>query len=93
MSEVSSLSLKIPQELKEQIKAAALENQVSISAEVAARLAKSFTIAAKDSVDAEQADVDNQHTEEVVEQPLSQKELKKIRQLIKDKGKGTSKKK
>lgn len=60
---------------------------------MAARLAKSFTIAAKDSVDAEQADVDNQHTEEVVEQPLSQKELKKIRQLIKDKGKGTSKKK
>ncbi|QZN98057.1 Arc family DNA-binding protein [Symbiopectobacterium purcellii] len=93
MSEISSLSLKIPQELKEQIKAAALENQVSISAEVAARLAKSFAIAAKDSVDAEQADVDNQHTEEVVEQPLSQKELKKIRQLIKDKSKGTSKKK
>ncbi len=45
MSEISSLSLKIPQELKEQIKAVALENQVSISAEVAARLAKSFTIA------------------------------------------------
>lgn len=93
MSEISSLSLKIPQELKEQIKAAALENQVSISAEVAARLAKSFDIAAKDSVDADQTDVDNQHTEEVVEQPLSQKELKKIRQLIKDKGKSTSKKK
>ncbi len=93
MSEISSLSLKIPQELKEQIKAAALENQVSISAEVAARLAKSFEIAAKDSVDADQTDVDNQHTEEVVEQPLSQKELKKIRQLIKDKGKNTSKKK
>lgn len=79
MSEISSLSLKIPRELKEQIKAAALDNQVSISAEVAARLAKSFTIVAKDSVDAEQADVDNQHTEEVVEQLLSQKELKKIR--------------
>ncbi|MCW2474318.1 MULTISPECIES: Arc family DNA-binding protein [unclassified Symbiopectobacterium] len=93
MSEISSLSLKIPQELKEQIKAAALENEVSISAEVAARLAKSFDIVAKDSVDAEQADVDNQHTEEVVEQPLSQKELKKIRQLIKDKSKGASKKK
>ncbi|MCW2478190.1 Arc family DNA-binding protein [Candidatus Symbiopectobacterium sp. NZEC135] len=93
MSEISSLSLKIPQELKEQIKAAALENQVSISAEVAARLAKSFAIVAKDSVDAEQEDVDSQHTEEVVEQPLSQKELKKIRQLIKDKSKGASKKK
>lgn len=78
MSEISSLSLKIPQELKEQIKAAALENQVSINAEVAARLAKSFANAAKDGVDAEQADVDNQHTEEVVEQPLSQKELKKL---------------
>lgn len=93
MSEISSLSLKIPQELKEQIKAAALENQVSISAEVAARLEKSFATVAKDSVDAEQADVDNQHTEEVVEQPLSQKELKKIRQLIKDKSKSASKKK
>lgn len=79
--------------MKEQIKAAALENQVSISAEVAARLAKSFAIVAKGSVDAEQEDVDSQHTEEVVEQPLSQKELKKIRQLIKDKSKGASKKK
>lgn len=93
MSEISSLSLKIPQELKEQIKEAALENQVSISAEVAARLAKSFDVTAEDSIDAEQADVDNQHTEEFVELPLSQKELKKIRQLIKDKGKNTSKKK
>ncbi|MBG6244553.1 hypothetical protein CS369_06675 [Candidatus Symbiopectobacterium sp. 'North America'] len=93
MSEIYSLSLKILQELKEQIKAVALENQVSISAEVAARLAKSFTIAAKDSVDAEQADVDNQHMEKIVEQPFSQKELKKIRQLIKDKSKGASKKK
>lgn len=90
MSEISSLSLKIPQELKEQIKAAALENGVSISAEVAARLAKSFDVTSEDKHDADEI-VDSQHTEEMVEQPLTQKEIKKIRQLLK--GKGAAKKK
>ena len=95
MSEISSLSLKIPQELKDKIKAAALENEVSISAEVAARLLKSFdeSGASKADDDNTSSSVDSQHTEEVVEQPLTQKELKRIRQLLKDKPKGTSKKK
>lgn len=95
MSEISSLSLKIPQELKEKVKAAALENQVSISAEVTARLLRSFDEPALSGAEAggDVETVDSQHTEEVVEHPLSQKELKKIRQLLKDKAKGSAKKK
>lgn len=91
MSEISSLSLKIPQDLKEKIKAAALENEVSLSAEVCARLVKSFDIE-EHAHDVDEADViDNQNTEEIVEQPLTAKEIKKLRQLLK--GKGTAKKK
>ncbi|GAB7198546.1 MULTISPECIES: Arc family DNA-binding protein [Dickeya] len=91
MSEISSLSLKIPSELKEKIKAAALENEVSISAEVSARLLRSFDIEGH-AHDADEAEiVDSQNTEEIVEQPLTAKEIKKLRQLLK--GKGTSRKK
>ncbi|MCL2894901.1 Arc family DNA-binding protein [Brenneria tiliae] len=90
MSEISSLSLKIPLDLKEKIKAAALENEVSISAEVTARLLQSF---AKGNKAPTSATVDNQHTEEAVEDRLTQKEIKKIRALLKDKAKGTSRKK
>ncbi|SLM63715.1 MULTISPECIES: hypothetical protein [Dickeya] len=91
MSEISSLSLKIPQDLKEKIKAAALENEVSLSAEVSARLLKSFDIE-EHADDADAADaIDNQNTEEITEQPLTAKEIKKLRQLLK--GKGLTKKK
>ncbi|MFC3395251.1 hypothetical protein [Brenneria rubrifaciens] len=92
MSEISSLSLKIPSDLKEKIKASALENKVSISAEVCARLLRSFDendILSVPSVES----VDNQGTEEVAETPLSQKEIKKIRELLKVKPKRISKKK
>lgn len=90
MSEISSLSLKISPELKEKIKAAALENEVSISAEVSARLLKSFDESSELSSEL----VDSQGTEEVgAETPLTQKELKKIRELLKGKSKATSKKK
>ncbi|MEQ9947994.1 hypothetical protein [Pectobacterium aroidearum] len=89
MSEISSLSLKISSELKEKIKAAALENEVSISAEVSARLLRSFD----ESYQASEL-VDSQGTEEVgAEAPLTQKELKKVRELLKGKSKATSKKK
>ncbi|MEI7367404.1 hypothetical protein PJ912_02715 [Pectobacterium colocasium] len=89
MSEISSLSLKISPELKEKIKAAALENEVSISAEVSARLLRSFD----ESYQASEL-VDSQGTEEVgAEAPLTQKELKKVRELLKGKSKATSKKK
>ncbi|KHN49828.1 hypothetical protein [Pectobacterium fontis] len=89
MSEISSLSLKISPELKEKIKAAALKNEVSISAEVSARLLKSF-----DESHQEPELVDSQETEEVgTEAPLTQKELKKLRELLKGKSKATSKKK
>ncbi|MFP1721785.1 hypothetical protein ACLEEB_09610 [Lonsdalea quercina] len=91
MNDISSLSLKIAHGLKERIKAAAAENGVTISAEVSARLLRSFE---SEGSDAQQANaIDNQHTEERVEQPLSAKELKKLRQLIKGKSKESVKKK
>ncbi len=83
MSEISTLTIKIPLALKEQIKAMALENQLSLSAEVCQRLEHSFEVPAKASKKAaplHHDDIDNQGTEEEVEQPLSQKELKKLRQ-------------
>ncbi|AOR65866.1 hypothetical protein [Pectobacterium wasabiae] len=93
MSEISSLSLKISPELKEKIKAAALENEVSISAEVSARLLRSFDESHLTS-DLSPESVDSQGTEEVgTEAPLTQKELKKLRELLKGKSKVTSKKK
>ncbi|WP_350316508.1 hypothetical protein OHK33_01785 [Pectobacterium aroidearum] len=93
MSEISSLSLKISSELKEKIKAAALENEVSISAEVSARLLKSFDESHHVSELSPEL-VDSQGTEEVgTEVPLTQKELKKIRELLKGKSKAASKKK
>ncbi|MCL2898591.1 hypothetical protein [Brenneria tiliae] len=90
MSEISSLSLKIPLDLKEKIKAAALENEVSISAEVTTRLLRSFD---KGNKAPASTAVDNQHTEEAVEDRLTEKEIKKIRALLKDKAKGSSRKK
>ncbi|WP_409307147.1 hypothetical protein [Pectobacterium sp. B1J-3] len=92
MSEISSLSLKIPMDLKEKIKVAALDNNVSISAEVTARLLASFDSHDASSVAPAEL-VDNQSTEEVAESPLTQKEIKKIRELLKGKSKNTSKKK
>lgn len=95
MSEISTLTIKIPLALKEQIKAIALENQLSLSAEVCQRLEDSFAVPAKTSKKAaplHHDDIDNQGTEEEIEQPLSQKELKKLRQLLKGGVKSSKKK-
>ncbi|MFA3761006.1 hypothetical protein V1951_19935 [Yersinia sp. 2544 StPb PI] len=99
MSEISTLTIKIPLELKEKIKAAALEKQFSLSTEVCERLEKSFEVDVKSSKasrkDAKlhQGEIDSQGVEEISEQPLSQKELKKLRQLLKDGVKAPQKKK
>ncbi|WP_025119197.1 MULTISPECIES: Arc family DNA-binding protein [unclassified Serratia (in: enterobacteria)] len=95
MSEISTLTIKIPVALKEQIKAIALENQLSLSAEVCQRLEDSFAVPAKANKKAaplHHDDIDNQGTEEEIEQPLSQKELKKLRQLLKGGVKSSKKK-
>ncbi|QTF08832.1 hypothetical protein HC231_13635 [Brenneria izadpanahii] len=92
MSEISSLSLKVPSDLKEKIKAAALENGVSISAEVSARLLRSFD-EGENSYSSSVEAVDNQDTKEDEETQLTPKEIKKIRALLKDKAKSSSKKK
>ncbi|EEP97445.1 hypothetical protein yaldo0001_17420 [Yersinia aldovae ATCC 35236] len=89
MSEISTLTIKIPLELKEKIKAIALEKQLSLSAEVCERLEKSLEDEVKSSKSSRKEtklhhnDIDNQGVEEISEQPLSQKELKKLRQLLK----------
>ncbi|MDA5493182.1 hypothetical protein PGS50_07930 [Yersinia intermedia] len=99
MSEISTLTIKIPLELKEKIKAAALEKQFSLSTEVCERLEKSFEIDVKSSKTSRKdaklhhGEIDNQGVEEISEQPLSQKELKKLRQLLKDGVKMPQKKK
>ncbi|MFC0225869.1 hypothetical protein [Serratia aquatilis] len=86
MSEISTLTIKIPVALKEKIKAIALENQLSLSAEVCQRLESSFDLpvkSGKKNTPPHHDEIDNQGIEEEVEQPLSQKELKKLRQLLK----------
>lgn len=89
MSEISTLTIKIPLELKEKIKAAALEKEFSLSAEVCERLEASFEVDVKNSKSSRKdaklhhSEIDNQGVEEISEQPLSQKELKKLRQLLK----------
>ena len=99
MSEISTLTIKIPLELKEKIKAAALEKQFSLSTEVCERLEKSFEGDVKSSKTSRKdaklhhGEIDNQGVEEISEQPLSQKELKKLRQLLKDGVKTPQKKK
>ncbi|CFQ55270.1 hypothetical protein [Yersinia aleksiciae] len=89
MSEISTLTIKIPLELKEKIKAAALEKQFSLSTEVCERLEQSFVVDVKSAKGSRKeaklhhSEIDNQGVEEISEQPLSQKELKKLRQLLK----------
>ena len=86
MSEISTLTIKIPLELKEKIRAIAADNQLSLSAEVCQRLENSFdlpTKVAKKSAELHHGEIDNQEVEEEIEQPLNQKELKKLRQLLK----------
>lgn len=95
MSEISTLTIKIPLELKEKIRAAAAENEFSLNVEVCQRLESSFSApAAKAEKPAKlhHGEIDNQSTEEEIEQPLSQKELKKLRQLLKTGAKGGKKK-
>lgn len=98
MSEISTLNIKIPHELKEKIRAVAADNQRSLSAEVCQRLEDSFAAPPKAERIAKQAAklhhgvIDNQGIEEEIEQPLNQKELKKLRQLLKTAAK-TGKKK
>ncbi|WP_279023208.1 hypothetical protein [Gibbsiella quercinecans] len=79
MSEISTLTIKIPLELKDKIKAVALEQQLSLSALVCERLEASFAAPV-----VHHSEVDNQSTEETPEQPLTPKELKKLRQLLKN---------
>lgn len=95
MSEISTLTIKIPLELKEKIKAIALENELSLSAEVCQRLESSLQQPAKASkkqATVRHDEVDSQHTEEESEPPLSQKELKKLRLLLKGGVKSSKKK-
>lgn len=84
MSDTTNLTIKIPLELKEKIKASALETHVTLSAEVCGRLEKSFEINTV-GLGPEADLIDNQHTEEQTAAALlSHKELRKIRQLLQE---------
>jgi ubiquitin len=94
MNDSVNLTIKIPLDLKEKIRAAALENENSLSAEVAARLTQTFASpSAKHHPKRHKHAIDNQGTEEQEEQALSQKELKSLRLLLKSVAKSKSKKK
>lgn len=94
MSEISTLTIKIPLVLKEQIREAALAAEHSLSVEVCARLEHSFAVTndkkEKKEAKATESEVDNQHLSENIEPALTQKELKKLRLLL---NKSQSKKK
>jgi len=92
MSETANLTIKLPLELKERIKALAESNSVSMSAEIGARLERSLN---EDSAPKEHvaADVDNQHTQEITEQPFTSSEVKKLRALLNTPSRKKSKKK
>ena len=95
MSEITTLTVKIPVELKELIKNAAAEAENSLSAEVAARLEESFNPAApkgKKAAKATEHEIDNQHLAEETEPALTTKEIKKLRTLLNAR-KASSKKK
>lgn len=93
MSEITTLTIKIPVELKELIRAAAADAGHSLSAEAGARLEQSFTHKGKKSAKATEHDIDNQHTNEIIEEALTQKEIKKLRTLLLSVRKTISKKK
>ncbi len=76
MTETVSLTLKIDPELKETLKAIALENQTSVSQEVTRRLLMTLE-------GGQEPEVDNQHTPEEPADQLSASELKQIRALLK----------
>ncbi|WP_075183543.1 hypothetical protein [Pantoea sp. 1.19] len=74
-----NLTLKVSPELKEMLKALALENNTSVSQEVVKRLEQSLQAPAHD--------VDSQAVEEEDVTPLSAAELRQIRSLLKKKKK------
>lgn len=99
MSETANLTIKLPLELKEKLKNLAASNSVSMSAEISARLAQSFDADSAEAAapqkhkDQAAADVDNQHTKEITDVPLTSGEVKKLRALLNAAGKKKTKKK
>ncbi|MCC3705504.1 hypothetical protein LLS47_23895 [Rouxiella badensis] len=101
MSELVTMTLKIPTNLKEKIRVSALEAEHSLSADVCARLAKSFDSKGPedhpndDSNDTTQHGdlIDNQNTQEQrQDSQLSEKELRDIRKMLSTKNKKTKNK-
>jgi len=100
MSEITNLTIKISVELKEKIKAIALEKNLSLSAVVCEHLENSLNSEHKAEKKSKKhaedftIEVDSSDTEEHLSEPqLSQAELKKLRQLIKASTKSHGKKK
>lgn len=108
MSETANLTIKLPLELKEKIRTLAANNSVSMSAEISSRLERSLQketeskepdaaaktkapSAAPKEQDAE--DIDNQHTQEIIQQPFTAGEVKKLRALLNAGSKKKTKKK
>jgi len=99
MSETANLTIKLPLELKERLRTLAANNSVSMSAEISARLAQSLDGDSEEAAkpqkhkEHDSADVDNQHTQEITEEPFSSGEVKKLRALLNATSKKKTKKK
>ncbi len=82
MSDTANLTIKLPVELKEKIKAIAEEKSVSMSAEIGERLVLSINQDSESGAYGQHAGIDSQYTQEITEQPLTEAEIKKLRQLL-----------
>lgn len=77
------LNVKIDEALKEKIRHYAEANNENLSITTEKLLLTAFGIAAEAGVTAE--DIDSQHTEESLVEPLTPKEIKALRRLLKKK--------
>lgn len=80
-----TLNVKISSELKEKVRLYAEEKQETLGAVTEELLTKALELALEDHDAVEEDEVDNQHTEEKRVAPLSDKEIKTLRKLLKKK--------
>ena len=77
------LNVKIDETLKEKLRHYAEANNENLSIHTETLLMSAFEAAEEAGVSA--SDIDSQHTEESVDEPLTPKEIKALRRLLKKK--------
>lgn len=79
-----TLNVKISSELKEKIRAYAEEKQETLGAVTEELLTRALALVHEEEV-VDEGEVDNQHTEEKRVTPLSDREIKALRKILKKK--------